>query len=235
MSDEDRESGPVELPRMPPRGSDQMNAANEGPPDPILRRAISTLRQPVVLDVAFTDRVMDAVRPTAAAAAGSSYGRRTWSRGLARRLMEPRTVRISPLAGLAVAAGIVAVFSVSLSLGHGRRDTAAPGLEGARAVVRTASSRDPAGFQEVEFVLSAPGASRVSIVGDFNEWNPAATPLRPTARDGLWSVRVPLVPGRHEYVYLVDGVRWVADPSAPPSRSDDFGEPNSVVTVAGHS
>jgi hypothetical protein len=162
-------------------------------------------------------------------------GGRSRPRRLARWLVEPRTVRISPLAGLAVAAGIVAIIAVGPSWRQGPPDPAALRTGGALPAVQAASSRDQAGVQMVEFVLSAPGASRVSLVGDFNEWNPAATPLQPTARDGVWSVRVPLVAGRHEYVYLVDGVRWVADPSAPPSRSDDFGEPNSVITVAGRS
>jgi hypothetical protein len=87
----------------------------------------------------------------------------------------------------------------------------------------------------VEFRISAPGASTVALVGDFNEWNTSATPLRATERDGVWSVTIPLAPGRHEYAFVVDGQRWLADPAAPRAPSSDFGTPNSVVTVMGQS
>jgi hypothetical protein len=42
-------------------------------------------------------------------------------------------------------------------------------------------------------------------------------------------VRLPA--GRHEYAFLVDGERWVADPNAPSSIEDEFGVESSVVTV----
>ena len=85
----------------------------------------------------------------------------------------------------------------------------------------------------VRFVIVAPGASSVSLVGDFNSWNLGATPLAATEREGVWSVTVPLAAGRHEYAFVVDGVRWIADPSAPRAGSSDFGAANSVVTVTG--
>jgi hypothetical protein len=69
-------------------------------------------------------------------------------------------------------------------------------------------------------------------VGDFNHWDPAATPLARTG-GAAWATAVRLQPGRHVYAYLVDGARWVVDPSAARSQDDDFGTPNSVITVAG--
>jgi 1,4-alpha-glucan branching enzyme len=68
-------------------------------------------------------------------------------------------------------------------------------------------------------------------VGDFNDWDPRATPLRATA-DSVWSVVVPLRPGRYHYTFVVDGTRWSRDPSAPRALEDDFGTPTSVITVA---
>ena len=87
--------------------------------------------------------------------------------------------------------------------------------------------------QSVEFVLIAPGASHVSLVGDFNAWSTTATPLRATEHTGVWSVTVPLPAGRHEYAFIVDGERWLPDPNAPRAQQSDFGPPNSVVTVTG--
>jgi 1,4-alpha-glucan branching enzyme len=85
----------------------------------------------------------------------------------------------------------------------------------------------------VQFVVLAPSANAVSLVGDFNDWDEGATPMAPMESDGLWSVTVPLAPGRYRYSFLVDGVTWVPDPAAPRSMDDDYGRPNSVVTVGG--
>lgn len=83
-----------------------------------------------------------------------------------------------------------------------------------------------------QFVLVAPTAASVALVGDFNDWNPARTPMH-AATDGVWSTVLPLAPGRYRYAFLVNGEEWRADPSAPPARDDEFDTPSSVVTVAG--
>ncbi|HEY0779684.1 MAG TPA: isoamylase early set domain-containing protein, partial [Gemmatirosa sp.] len=88
------------------------------------------------------------------------------------------------------------------------------------------------------FMLVAPGAREVSLVGDFNEWDHGATPLRRVASQGgtqgVWTIDVPLTAGRYAYSFLVDGQRWVADPARPRAiGADDFGSPNSAVTVGG--
>ena len=81
-----------------------------------------------------------------------------------------------------------------------------------------------------EFV--APHASSVALVGDFNNWDPKATPLRAASTGGVWSVEVPIQPGRHLYAFVVDGTVWRPDPAAPQATGEDFGEPNSALTVA---
>ncbi len=82
----------------------------------------------------------------------------------------------------------------------------------------------------VAFQLEAPGARQVTLVGDFNNWDPAATPLTRSPR-GRWETIVPLGPGRYQFTYVVDGIRWVADPRLPAAIGDDFGEPTSVITI----
>ena len=119
-----------------------------------------------------------------------------------------------PLAALALAAGIVLVFGLGVLAG--RRSMTAP-IAGA-------------GKRSVEFVLRT-SASSVALVGDFNDWDPHATPLRASA-DSLWSVVVPLRPGRYHYTFVVDGTRWRRDPAAPRALEDDFGTPTSVITIA---
>jgi 1,4-alpha-glucan branching enzyme len=82
------------------------------------------------------------------------------------------------------------------------------------------------------FTLVAPGASVVTLVGDFNDWSAEATPMT-DASGGLWTVTIPLGPGRYRYAFLVDGDVWTPDPEAPRAVDDDFGRPNSVLTIGG--
>jgi 1,4-alpha-glucan branching enzyme len=70
----------------------------------------------------------------------------------------------------------------------------------------------------------------VSLVGDFNGWTKGATQLLPGGQKGTWIVSVPLSLGRHEYAFIVDGQRWVADPFAMP-LDDEFGTHSSVVML----
>jgi hypothetical protein len=88
-----------------------------------------------------------------------------------------------------------------------------------------------AGANAFQFVLVAPKATSVALVGDFNDWDPARAPMQ-TAQ-GVWATTVPLAPGRYRYAFLVNGVEWRADPGAPPARDDEFGAPSSVITVGG--
>jgi hypothetical protein len=87
----------------------------------------------------------------------------------------------------------------------------------------------PAPNGGVTFALAAPAADRVALIGDFNDWNPEANPLR--RGDGQWSVTLRLKPGRYRYSFVVDGSSWRADPRTP-TAEDDFGTPTSVITVA---
>lgn len=181
--------------------------------DPLVRRAAEALRRPVTPGPGFETRVMAAVR------AETRRGPIDW-------LLRPRPIRVAPLVMLAGALALAAVAGAGTWLALGR---------GPAAVVSAAPPAEPAAVvQAVRFVVAAPGARTVALVGSFNDWDPAATPLRAEASGGVWVVEVPLEPGRHEYAFVVDGERWLADPSAP-TAGGDFGTPNSVVTVAGRS
>ena len=133
--------------------------------------------------------------------------------GPARR---PRGFQVN--APLAIAAGLV-ILAAGFAIGRGSGAVASPtpaaALE-ARSVIR--------------FVYVAPRATRVSVVGDFNQWNPTAVPLRRLG-DGTWIADVPLTPGRYAYAFVVDG-RIEVDPTAPRADDGDFGA-NSIVMVRG--
>jgi len=82
----------------------------------------------------------------------------------------------------------------------------------------------------VHFVLSAPDAHAVSVAGTFNQWDARATPLVRSGANGMWTVTLKLPPGQHQYAFVVDGVRWVPDPTAP-AVDDGYGRRNSVLTL----
>jgi len=82
----------------------------------------------------------------------------------------------------------------------------------------------------VRFAIQEPSARSITIVGDFNDWDPAMTPLA-RSRDGEWKVSLELPPKRYRYSYLVDGSTWMADPKRPGLPDRDFDAPTSLVTV----
>ena len=105
--------------------------------------------------------------------------------------------------------------------------TLSTALAGCAAV---ATVRDVARPAPVLFSFAAPGASSVALAGTFNRWEPAAHLLRGPDRDGVWTISVPLEPGRYEYLFLVDGATWARDPAAP-AADDGMGGMNSVVVI----
>lgn len=180
--------------------------------DDTLERVIHHVHRPVPISSALDGRVMERI-------AMHSAPTLPWLAAAWDWLVRPRRVAVSPLGALATAA-VLAVAFVALPRFGGAPPT------------RPASSA-PASLREFQFVLVAPGAQRVSLVGDFNDWDPASTPLRQASARAMWSGVVALGPGRHRYAFLVDGTRWVADPDAPAAPNDEFGTPSSVVTVGG--
>lgn len=82
-----------------------------------------------------------------------------------------------------------------------------------------------------QFVLVAPGAREVAVVGDFNGWDAQLTPLSLSGADGLWVGEVELAPGRHLYSFVIDGEEWVTDEGAPRAPDDEFGRPSSVLLM----
>jgi len=79
----------------------------------------------------------------------------------------------------------------------------------------------------VRFVLEAPSAKMVAVVGDFTRWEPRALALR----GGVWTGALTLPRGRHEYLFVVDGERWVVDPAAEHVVEDGFGGYNAVLDL----
>lgn len=185
---------------------------NNSRDDEFAERIAQPLRAPEVLAPDFEARLMAQARAELARQRAMP-ARRNW-------LTTRRMYAISPLAGLALAAGIAVVAATStLVLAH----------RPAPAATTVAAVHDT--VQLVRFVFADSSARSVALVGDFNGWARDKTPLHATARAGVWSVSVPLTSGRHEYAFIVNGRRWVADPLSPGNR-DEFGTESSVLMLA---
>ncbi|TFG65455.1 MAG: hypothetical protein E4H28_04150 [Gemmatimonadales bacterium] len=151
-----------------------------------------------------TSRVMTAIRADASRGFGSRVA--AWMSWLLR----PRPMRVSPIAAAAVIA-LVAWSATQFAV--------------TRSGVESLDER-----VYVQFVISAPEARTVALAGDFNEWNPSIQ-LDDLDGDGLWTGRVALEPGVHEYMFVIDGSEWRPDPNAISYSDDGFGQRNSVLAV----
>jgi hypothetical protein len=79
------------------------------------------------------------------------------------------------------------------------------------------------------FRVRAPHAGAVSLVADFNGWDPQANPLA-AAGDGWWEAPVVVPAGVHQYAYWVDG-RIVTPSDAEVTMDDGFGGRNGLLRV----
>ena len=135
----------------------------------------------------------------------------------------------------ALAAGLVgigALIGTAFNSGRDSQPTGQPPVVAANSP----SSPLPASHADtvMTFVFVTHDASKVSLVGDFNQWSADATPMTRIANSNAWTVTVPLSAGRHLYSFYAlgtDGEKWLADPNAPATPDDGFGRRNSVVLV----
>lgn len=84
--------------------------------------------------------------------------------------------------------------------------------------------------RKIKFELSAPKAKEVSLVGNFNQWNTQANPMKKDKK-GMWKATLFLETGRYEYRFFADG-NWENDPSCSSCVTNEFGVQNCVRIVA---
>ena len=125
-------------------------------------------------------------------------------------LTRPRVIRVAP-------APAFAVFALLLLM------AAFPWLRGS-----SPGRADDTVY--VQLFLEAPAASSVAIAGDFNGWSPTIN-LEDRDGDGVWSGRLAVPPGIYEYMFVLDGSRWVTDPHAEWYSDDGFGNRNAVLAI----
>lgn len=138
-------------------------------------------------------------------------------------LWNPRPVRLTfrpayALAGAAIAA-LAAVVIPAADGGEPRPVAVAP----------APAAKTAAPVVYVQFRLESAQARQVALAGTFTGWQP--TLQLQEKEPGVWTALVPLRPGVHDYVFVVDGDRWVPDPNAPQQVDDSFGGTNSRISL----
>lgn len=88
---------------------------------------------------------------------------------------------------------------------------------------------------QVTFALSkkeAYGAKSVHVVGDFNEWNQQATPMK-KMKDGSFKIALDLAAGQeYQFRYVINNTQWENDPEADGFAPTPFGDcDNSVIRL----
>jgi len=136
-------------------------------------------------------------------------------RRLIRWFGRPRavTVRLRPVWTLGLAVGLAAMLLLSSQQDSTPTPSASEGI--------------------ANFIGHFPGAKSVEVVGSFNNWSRGTLHLNDDDHDGIWHAAAILPAGAHEYMFVVDGERWVPDPLAGRYVDDGFGagQENSLVFV----
>jgi len=83
--------------------------------------------------------------------------------------------------------------------------------------------------RRVQFESQASEAQKVSIAGDFNNWDASAN-LMKKDKKGIWKTNLSLKPGKYKYRFLKDG-NWENDPSYSNCVTNEFGSQNCLKVV----
>lgn len=191
--------------------------------DPFIEQIANELKRPVRFDARFDERVMAALdAPDVIPLHPARERSRPW-------IIRPWTVSVSPIAAFAVAAALVGVVAIGAwQLRPVDQVQVATATEGGNLVPVADVGAEPLVVHQ--FTFYANSVKSVAVVGQFNNWDQNATSMVEVSK-GMWTVSVSLRPGVYEYQFIVDGTKRVIDPSMP-SVPNDFGSPNSVVTVS---
>jgi 1,4-alpha-glucan branching enzyme len=85
---------------------------------------------------------------------------------------------------------------------------------------------------KVTFSLPAStGAASAALVGDFNAWDAAATPMQ-VLKDGRFKVSLELdAEQQYEFRYLLDESEWINETEADGYAANPFFSENSVLSL----
>lgn len=98
-------------------------------------------------------------------------------------------------------------------------------------MIRVLPHRRDAQFAEVTFTPASNGlVGEISVLGDFNEWNPRTHPLCGCCPARRTTVLIP-TGRRYAFRYLAAGDRWFNDEAAHAYQSNPCGGFDSVLDL----
>ncbi len=74
-------------------------------------------------------------------------------------------------------------------------------------------------------------AETAAVLGDFNDWNPEARPMKKLKKGGFSATVSLSAPAEYRFRYLLDGTRWENDADADGYEQNAFGTEDSVLKV----
>ncbi|MEE9259684.1 MAG: isoamylase early set domain-containing protein [Candidatus Scalindua sediminis] len=81
---------------------------------------------------------------------------------------------------------------------------------------------------------AAPDAKSVYIVGDFNNWNYHANPMK-KLKKGDYTIKLDLEPEReYQFRYLIDELKWENDWKADQYVKSPYGDSDNSVVIVRH-
>ena len=83
----------------------------------------------------------------------------------------------------------------------------------------------------VQFAVWAPGAQRVSVVGDFNFWHGLAHPMRVRGQSGVWELFVPGLCAGQAYKFEIIGPHGQLAVKADPYAQQSFLRPQTTSCI----
>ena len=162
-------------------------------------------------DPALTSRIMGGLRPK----------HRGWFKTFYMHMITPMRLSLSPMMASVAAAFLILFGGLLFNAGIFHKASDAP-------AILQANSQVP-----VVFRFRAAEAQSVSVIGSFNRWNPKSHEMVLDPESGDWTIRINLSPGKHDYVFLVDGEQITSDPHADIYKEDEYGHQNSILFVKG--
>jgi 1,4-alpha-glucan branching enzyme len=199
-----------------------------------MHRAGNNLTVRVFLPWARRLWVIDAATGEVAGELARVHSDGLWSSMLGQRPRFPYRLRAEGALG---ASEFHDIYSFSPVLGDLDVHLLAEGTHHESYNVLGAHCREHEGVAGVSFAVWAPNAKRVSVVGDFNDWDGRRSPMRLRHAAGVWEVFVPGLGPGHVYKYEIVGeggalVPLKADPHAqcaerPPRTGSSVAAPST--------
>ncbi len=83
--------------------------------------------------------------------------------------------------------------------------------------------------KNVEVSFYSPEAMNVYVAGEFNGWNTRSLAMKKD-KDGVWRLKINLLPGRYEYKFFADNT-WIESLPGIETIPNPFGTQNFVISV----